>query len=270
MVKEFLMKPKSVDNLDMFQKTMNEYIFELKFDGGSAEIKKHDSSIVITHGKNPTHKNMKYPDLISDILQNIKDGEFIVELCVFDSRGISIFPDYLKRALTDNKIKINFMKDIFPITAVFHDITKHGDDDVTKMPLMDRKKLLNECVKESEHIKISKVFDKPDELLKQKDVIEGIVIKKRYSPYLYSKRDGWFKFRFNTEETVKCNDYEDTETGIVLITEDGRRINCAGEERSEAVKHKLMEGGTIELEIAYHERTMKGYRFTTIKRIVGE
>jgi len=270
-MKPLLMKPKSVDSIDGFtNKTIGDYIFEIKFDGGSSEIKRHKDNIEITHGSNPNLQNVKYPELIPEILKNVKDGEYVCELCVFDNRNISIFKDYVKRANTDNRCKINFIKDIYPIIAVFHDITKNGNDDVTMLSLMERKELLNKNVKPNKHIQISKVYDKPNEILKKKDLLEGVVIKKRNSPYQFGKRDNWWKFRFNKEEIVKCNNYEDTKTGIVLITVDGRRINLAGDKKSSIAKKKLLEGGTIEVEISYHERTGKGFRFTSIKRIVGE
>jgi len=261
-----LMKPKSVESLDGFIKNIEDYIFEIKQDGGSSEIKKHSSIVTITHGSNPNLQNVKYPELIPEI-QNIKDGDYVVELCVLNEKGVSFFPNFLKRQ-SDNRVKIDCLKEVFPVIAVFHDITKNGNDDVTNLSLMDRKNILNENVKESEHIQISKVYDNPDEIIKQKDLLEGIVIKKRTSPYQFGKRDNWWKFRFNREETVKCTNYEDTETGIVLITTDGRRINLAGE-RSHIAKKMILEGGFCEVEISYHERTLQGYRFTTVKRVVG-
>lgn len=267
MVKEYLMKPKSVESIDGFLQNIGDYIFEVKFDGGSSEIKKHNGIINITHGSNPNLQNAKYPELMPEIQNNVKDGEYVVELCVFNEKGVSFFNDYLKRQ-SDNRVKIDYLKDIYPIVSVFHDITKNGNDNVTMLSLMDRKNILNENVKVSEHIQISKVYDIPDEIIAQKDLIEGIVIKKRNSTYQFGKRDGWWKFRFNQEETVKCTNYEDTETGIVLITTDGKRINLAGE-RSHIAKKMILEGGFCEVEIAYHERTLQGFRFATVKRVVG-
>lgn len=268
MVNDYLMKPKAVNNLDGFLQNIGDYVFEEKLDGGSCEIKKHGDFITITHGSNPNIQNVKYPELIPEIQSNIKNGEYVVELCVLNNKGVSEFPLYLKRQ-TENKVKINFtLKNIYPVIAFFHDITKNGNDNITMLSWSERNEILKQNIKESEHIKIVKSYDKPDILLEQKDIIEGIVIKKRNSPYQFGKRDNWYKFRFNTEETVKCTDYEDTDTGIVLITTDGRRINLAGD-RSDIARKKILEGGFCEVEIAYHERTQQGFRFTTVKRIVG-
>jgi ATP-dependent DNA ligase len=260
------MKPQAVDSLEFYTKNYQQYIFEVKYDGGSSKISKNGNEVLIFHGKNPNPQNMKYPDLIPDILTNVKDGEYIAELCVLDKEGVSNFTNYMKRQLS-NKMKINFVKDIFPVVAVFHDIVKNGSENVNDFALMDRKKILEKNIKNSKHIQLIKYYEKPDEIVKQKDVLEGVVIKKRDSPYVFGKRQNWFKFRFNTEETVKCTNYEDTETGIVLITEDGRRVNLAGD-RSEIAKHKIMNDGCVIVEIAYHERTMQGFRFTSVKRVL--
>jgi len=302
-----LMKPKAVTDLELFKSNIEEYVFETKFDGGSSRIKIHRADelpLQILHHINPNLQNHKYPELVTEVNANVKDGDYIVELCVYrtdvlkviktgelikvtnpndeykkgmtykqalekgvlSNRGVTQFEDYLKRQ-TDNKTKISFRKDMFPIVAVFHDIVKHGNENIESLTLMERKKILSENVKQGEHIEISKMYDTPDELLKQQDFLEGIVIKKRNSPYRFGKRDEWWKFRFNMEETVKCISYEDTETGIVLITDDGRRVNLAGE-RSEIARRKIIDGGLVNVEISYHERTPQGFRFTTVKRIL--
>jgi len=264
-----LMKPKAVTDLEVFQKNIEDYIFECKFDGGSSRIKMHRAEKIplqVLHHINPNLQNHKYPELVTELNTNVKDGDYIVELCVYNDKGVTDFVQYLKRQ-TDNRTKIEFRKDMFPIVAVFHDIVKQGNEDIASLPLMERKKILSENVKQGKHIEISKVYDTPDELLKQQDLLEGIVIKKRNSPYRFGKRDDWYKFRFNMEETVKCISYEDTETGIVLITDDGRRVNLAGD-RSEIARKKLIDGGVVEVEISYHERTPQGFRFTTVKRVL--
>jgi ATP-dependent DNA ligase len=261
-----LMKPKATDTLDGFIKNKEEYVFQIKFDGGSSIIKKHNGLIEIFHGDNPNRQNVKYPELMLD-LKIIPDGDYIAELCVFNEKGVSEFRHFLKRQ-TENKVQINyFIKDKYPIVAIIHDIVKDGNTDVTGLSYIERLKILKEKITDTNHIKVIESFDKPDKILEQKDTLEGIVIKKRNSPYLFEKRDGWYKFRFNVEETVKCVSYENTETGIVLITEDGRRINLAGE-RSETARRKIENAGCVMCEISFHEKSDKGYRFTTVKRVL--
>ncbi len=261
-----LMKPKAVDTLDGFIKNKEEYLFQIKYDGGSSIIKKHNGLIEVFHGDNPNRQTVKYPELVAE-LKTIPDGDYIVELCVFNEHGVSEFRYFLKRQ-TENKVQINyFLKDKFPIVAIIHDVVKNGDTDVSNYPYVERLKILSESITDSNHIRLIESYDTPDKILEQKDVLEGVVIKKRNSPYLFGKRDDWYKFRFNVEETVKCVSYENSETGIVLITEDGRRVNLAGE-RSEGARRKIENEGAVTVEISYHEKSDKGYRFTTVKRVL--
>lgn len=271
-----LMKPHAIEEKGFNQllKRKEDFIFEIKEDGGSSKIEKHEGNILITHGSNPNPQMQKYPDLMNDLKNNLKDGVYIVELCVYDD-GVSSFSHYQQRQLT-NKIKIDLLKDDLPIVAVFHDIVKNKDEDVTGLPLMERKRILKKNVRETEHLKVIEIYDSPEPILEKRDSLEGIVIKKRDSPYLFDSRQGWYKFRFNKEEIVKCVDYENTKTGIVLITEDGGRINCPNQKKTKFAKEKLKkDGGTLEVEISHHPektKTKKGkgkYRFPTVKHIVG-
>jgi ATP-dependent DNA ligase len=262
-----LMKPKKVESMSGFDK-QEKYIYEIKEDGGSAIIYKHGDTVQIFHGFSDSLvvQNYKYPELVEECKTNLKDGEYPCELCVFKD-GVSQFNLYLKRQ-SESKVKIDFLKDLFPITAVIYDITKDGDEDITNVPLLERKKILSKNVTDGKHIKLIEYSNKPDKILEQKDKLEGVVIKDINSFYRFGKRDGWFKFRFNIEETLKIEKFEDTQTGIVLITNDGGRINLAGNRSSEA-KRKIMNGGFVEVEIAYHEKNEDGhYRFAKVKRVL--
>jgi hypothetical protein len=285
-----LMKPKHIENatanndveklLEPFIKNKEEYIFQIKKDGGSSKIaKKLDADINIFHGDNPNRQNVKYPELMKDFREQ-KDCEYIAELCVFDSNGVSVLNYYQKRCHTDNKIKIEYvLKDKYPIVAVVHDVVKIGNDDVTNWTYVDRLKFLSENLIETPHIKLIESFDNPFEIINRQKklqemkcpfLLEGIVVKKKTSPYLYGKRDGWWKVRWNKEETVKCVTFEDTQTGVVLITEDGRRINYSGDAKSREAKQIIIDEGCAIVELVYHIKTPTGYRDVSdveIKRV---
>jgi ATP-dependent DNA ligase len=285
-----LMKPRQIENptanndveklLEPFIKNKEEYIWQIKYDGGSSKIDKTENSINIFHGDNPNRQNVKYPELMQEFKEQ-KNCEYIVELCVFDENGVSVLNKYQKRCHTDNKIKIEyFLKDAFPVVAIVHDVTKIGDTDVTRWTYIDRLKFLKENLIETPHIKLIESFDNPFEIINRQkklmamekcvNFIEGIVLKKKTSPYLFGKRDEWWKVRWNKEETVKCITFEDTQTGIVLITEDGRRINYAGDEKSREAKQIIIEEGCVIVELVYHMKTPTGYRDASeveIKRV---
>lgn len=257
------MKPKKIDTIPEGDK----FIYEIKYDGGSAVIEKYQDTVKIYHNKNPDPQEYKYPELVEDCLHYLKDGVYICEIVVFN-QGISDFSLFQKRQV-ENKMKIQLRRKLYPVTAMIYDVIKVNGQDVTDYALLDRKKILSERVFDSKHIKIVEYFNKPDKLLRLKDKIEGIVIKDVNSTYKFGKRDGWFKYRFNIEETIKCVSYEVTPVGIVLITEDGRRINLAGH-RSEIAKRKIDEDGEVLVEVSYYQKTKDGFRFPVVKRIIGD
>lgn len=285
-----LMKPKHIENttanndveklLTPFLQNKDEYFYQPKYDGGSSKINNTGISTDIFHGDNPNRQNVKYPELMQDFKQQ-KKCEYIAELCVFDNNGVSVLNYYQSRCHTDNKIKIEYvLKKKYPIVAVVHDIVKIGNEDIVNWTYQDRLKYLTENLIETAHIKLVETFDNPYEIInRQKKLIEmnspvlleGLVIKKKTSPYLYGKRDGWWKVRWNKEETVKCVTYEETQTGVVLITEDGRRINYSGQEKSQEARQIIQEDGCVIVELVYHIKTPQGYRDVSdveIKRVI--
>ena len=259
-----LMKPKRVDTIPENNGSLR-YIYEEKYDGGSAVIEKYGSNVKIYHGENPNPVTYRYPEIVEGAL-SLKDGIYVCEIVVFGKDGVNSFDLFQKRQL-ENKRKIELRSKFFPAVAIIHDILKNFNEDTVDLALNERKKILRDNVFDSNHIRLIEFYDKPDKILEKKDKIEGIVIKEINSTYKFGKRDGWYKYRFNKEEVVKCVDYEDTKVGIVLITEDGRRINLAGH-RSEIAKKRLKEDGEVMVEVSYHRRTEKGFRFAVVKRIL--
>jgi ATP-dependent DNA ligase len=239
-------------------------IYELKYDGGSSRIKVKSGKVEIYHGDKNVLQNHKYPELLSE-LSKLKDGEYIAELCVINKEFPGgDFNKYLSR-MCENFFKIRQRSKEYPATAVIHDIV---NNDV----LSERKSILK-SIPSSEHVKIIEYYKTEDPILNLHKLfsVEGIVAKDLNSTYQFDKRSGWWKKRFNTEETVKCVSYEDwTKSdgtpGIVMTTDDGKRINLSGPRQQEA-KEKIDAAGFAMVEIAYHKVSDKGFRFTTVKRI---
>jgi ATP-dependent DNA ligase len=258
------MKPRKVDRLPFG----DNFIYEEKLDGGNCILIVKDASVCVRHGANPDNQNYKYPELISDI-KSISPGIYHGELVVFNKLGFSDFKLFLKRANLTNNFQIPLRAKQYPICLVIHDILEANGENVRDLPLSSRKKLLEQQVKPNEHLKIIQYYKSPDLLLKQRQHIEGIVIKDLKSTYQEGKRVG-FKVRFNKEKTVTCVDYEEHRegNGIVLITDDNKRINLAGP-RSDFARKELNNNGKIEVEICYHEETDSGYRFGVVKRVKG-
>lgn len=263
-MKTVVMKPKKLDTLP---KLRDKFIYEWKYDGGSCVIEKQGNRTSIFHSDNATNVSYKYPELIKDINNSVKDGTYIAELCVVSPRFVGgAFPLFLKRQC-ENSFKIQQRSKQYPITAMTYDIVSDGLENLCNDSLLDRKKMLEMNVKEAKHIKLVKYFTKPDSILKMKDTLEGIVIKDINTPYRFNRRDGWFKYRFNKEEVVRCVRFEDHPVGIVLFTEDNKKFNLPGP-RAELAKRIIKDNGFVDTEISYQSKSDKGFRFAVVKRVL--
>jgi len=254
-----VMKPKAIETIPK-----GNHIYELKYDGGSCVIEVKNNKIGIWHNNNGTNQIYKYPELVEDLKNSVKDGTYIAELCVITPRFKGgDFSLYLKRQC-ENRMKIEQRSKKYPITAVIYDIVKNDDEDVSDEKLIERKKILSKNINETEHIKIIEYHKSPKKFLDMKDKIEGFVIKNIDSIYRFNTRIGWYKYRFNTESVVKCITYEDHPKGIVLISDTERRFNLPGP-RSRIARSVINQKGFIEAEISAYKK-----RKAVVKRLIYE
>jgi len=269
----FTIKPMKPKKIGQIPSDNDNFIYECKYDGGGGLIQVDKGKAIIwhigTHGVYEVKRTYRYPLLAKEIQINIKDGLYHCELCVFDHLGFSHHALFQKRQC-EKQFVIDIKAKTFPVVAMIHDILFDGEQDVRGMALMGRKKLLIDNVTEGNHIQLVKPYRTADELLAQREYIEGIVIKDIDSPYLSGKRQG-FKYRFNKEKTVKVTSFEEHQNGngIILITHDNKRVNLAGN-RVEPTRQLLADGNEINVEISYYEETNNGYRFPVVKRVIAQ
>ena len=263
-MKTTVMKPQRTNNIPE-----GNYIYELKYDGGSAIIEKNNNGVAIYHNDNGTNQIHKYPELQHD-LSKLPNGTYIAELCCQSPEAVGgNFSNFLKRQC-DNNFKIQRRANQYPITAMVYDITVLDKEDLTNLSLLERKEMLSESIGTTSRIHLVEYYDNPESIieLSMQQQIEGIVAKNVNKPYLFEKRDGWYKVRFNKEETVKCIAYETWSSsdksleGIVLTTEKGDRINLPGKRRLTAMQ-KIKDDGFVMVEVSKY-----GRRFPVAKRVL--
>jgi len=241
--------------------------FEIKYDGGRVicdTTGKYGSPVIWSRRGN--HLNNQFPDIMKDLSQQ-KKAVFDGELVAFDRYGISDF-NLFQRRLVSNPIEIQQRVNSIPATLMVFDIIELDGQRLTNLPLKDRYEILKKTLKETPHIKLTPHFDTPDKLLTMHN-IEGIVIKKVDGGYFEGKRfDVWQKLKFTQEATVKVTGYEKHPAGILMITEEGYRVNCNGCQ-SEIGKKLLDKKQEFKIEIVFLEKTNGGkLRFPSFKRYV--
>lgn len=175
-----------------------DFIFELKFDGIRAVAFLGEDKTYIINRKSSNISETTYPELC-DLHKQVSAN------CVLDGEIIALTngkPDFFKlqsRALNSNPIRAGFAAKSDPVQFVAFDIMHYDGRDVVDLPLHERKKLLQNVIKENERIVVSKHVEEQGRALfalAEKEGLEGIIAKRKSSLYKEGIRNGdWLKIK---------------------------------------------------------------------------
>jgi DNA ligase-1 len=190
------------------------HVAELKLDGIRMVISNEDQPRIYTrHNNNVTSK---YPELLDTPFDTgtVLDGELI---CV-DENGKPDFSAAMRR--------FSSKKDKTPVCFCAFDIIKYKGTDVTKLPLYNRKELLDRSFRDSIHYKkIQPANGLPTDYydVVAANELEGIVIKDMTSKYTIGKRSwSWQKVIHWTHADVFITGYRKKELGWLTSIVDGK------------------------------------------------
>ena len=191
-----------------------DYIYELKLDG---------IRCIAYLGKDVVLQNKRFKDVteiypeLSGMFKCVKkntvlDGELVVL-----SNGKPDFYALQKRSLMSDKFRIQLAAKKQPVQFAAYDILYY-DVDLTDMPLMERKAILQEKVIEGNGLSISRYIEEKGiaffNLAKEQD-LEGIVAKRKDGPYHIGKRTSdWVKIKVMQDEDLLILGYQPDEDGI--------------------------------------------------------
>ena len=178
-----------------------EWIFEVKFDGTRTiaylDLEKNSFKFLNRRG---IFFEKRYPEILKDIPNSINAKKVIIdgEICVFEG-GKPNFYKLAEREQVGSKFRIELLSKLMPATFIVFDILHLDGEDLIDLPLMERKKILREVVKESNNILISSWVEEKGikffEEVKKRE-LEGIVAKKKDSRYEIGKRSkNWLKIK---------------------------------------------------------------------------
>ena len=182
------------------------WIFEIKWDGYRAIAYKNRSVELISRG----HKsyNARFPDIIKALSK--LPGRFILdgEIVIVDSQGRSQFQllqNYQRR------------KEGTPYYYLF-DILSFEGRDLTKLPLLDRKKILKRLLSKSRHVSLrfsSYIASKGTACFRQakKKGFEGIIAKKVDSAYQFRRSKDWLKIKTGRRQEVVIGGFTESKGG---------------------------------------------------------
>ena len=203
---------------DAFDST--DYIFELKLDGVRC-LAYLDQTGTELRNKRHLRVTSIYPEL-ADIHKQIKkrcilDGELVV----IGGDGKPDFSEMKRRALMHNDFKIKLASAKLTVSFVAFDMVYLDGKQLTDLPLMERKELLETTVKENERLAISRyIEEKGTQLyaLAEQQNLEGIVAKRKDSKYFFGKRTkDWIKIKNLLDDDFVICGYIEKENNVVSI-----------------------------------------------------
>src|ERR1700674_197496 len=176
-----------------------QWTYEIKFDGYRAIAVKSGQTINL-FSRRCMSFNSHYPYLV-EALADLPDGTVVDgEVCALDDAGRPNF-----------NLLQQFRSGASRICYFIFDLLVCNDRDLTKLPLVERRKLLNLLKLKSERIRISEQFEVPanDILVAVREQkLEGVVAKRKDSSYEAGKRSGsWIKYRVNRGQELVIGGY---------------------------------------------------------------
>ena len=178
----------------------DEWLFEVKWDGIRAISYVNDELGI--RGRNQTELLNNFPELVE--LKNLAgkcvlDGEIIVM-----KNGKADFSAVIKRNQSTAP-DIEHLSIEFPATYVVFDILEKDGLPLLDVPLLERKMILKDSVREGKYVVLSVfVEDKGESYFRAalEKGVEGIMAKKKQSPYEPGKRsNNWLKIK----QTKTCD-----------------------------------------------------------------
>jgi bifunctional non-homologous end joining protein LigD len=176
--------------------TDKDWIFEIKWDGFRA-ISYVDTAEFSIRSRNQKELKHNFPELeeLTRLAKGVVlDGEIVV---MHD--GKPDFQDLLERGQAVSDAEIKRQQGRSPAIYIVFDILEKNGEMLAKLPLMERKKILQDSLTEGPHVILSDFIEEKGEayykLVLEKS-LEGVMAKKRDSHYEEGLRTGsWLKIK---------------------------------------------------------------------------
>ncbi len=172
------------DAEEIMEKIGKKAFVEYKYDGERIQAHKNGNEVVLYSRRQEviTHQ---YPDVVQLILTNIK-----ADTCVLEGECVAIDPDsgkmkpFQELMRRRRKTNIESMQKEVPVALFVFDILYLNGADVTSLPMLDRRKLMEETIEVSDRVSltIGEFTEEPDRLYEIfEDAIntgyEGVIAK---------------------------------------------------------------------------------------------
>ena len=188
---------------DAFKKIKNDFAAEYKLDGERAQIHKKNNEIVL-FSRSLENITRYYPDVVEKISKciNANDGIFEAEIVAVNENTGNFLP-FQELMHRRRKYKLEQAVADYPITVNFFDVLYYNQTDYLEKPYMERRKTLENIIKENNFAKLvpmSIVSNEGDVTESLENSInsgcEGLMLKVIDSPYRAGTRgNNWLKLK---------------------------------------------------------------------------
>jgi DNA ligase D-like protein (predicted ligase)/DNA ligase D-like protein (predicted 3'-phosphoesterase) len=172
-----------------------DWIFEIKWDGFRAIAYVNEE--VSLRSRNEKELKHDFPELeeLKGLTQNVVlDGEIVIM-----KGGRADFQSLLERGKAGSLVNLEIQTRRSPALYVVFDILEKDGNPLINLPLMERKRILRDSVRDGQHVLVSDFVEEKGEAYYQAALqkgLEGIMAKKRDSPYEPAGRSGsWLKIK---------------------------------------------------------------------------
>jgi DNA ligase D-like protein (predicted ligase) len=177
----------------------HEHLFEIKWDGIRI-LAFFGNNVVRLQGRKRTDATPRYPEIVRALEQLPGEGILDGEVVVLDADGRPNFQRVLAREQTATRDAALLKARQHPVVYVAFDLLYRNGVDLCERPLIERKRLLSELLKDppASILESTYILHEGKALFKQADEhgLEGIVAKSLTSRYRQGERShDWLKLK---------------------------------------------------------------------------
>lgn len=196
-----------------------DFLYEIKLDGIRCIAYVEPDNLILQN-----KRGMNLTSLFPELKQGYKiyckkcilDGEIIVY-----RDGKTDFYAIQRRVMMTDKFKIHLASVDAPASFVAFDILYLDGEQITNLPLIERKKLLRKTVRDTKLFAVSQYIENAGCALFEQTklfALEGVVAKRLNSKYYYDRRtQDWIKFKHLADDDFVVCGYIEKEKGITSI-----------------------------------------------------
>jgi ATP-dependent DNA ligase len=231
------------------------YCFEQKFDGVRMLGLRNGSEVRLI-GRSGEDYTRQFPEITEalgtyakregsppHIRIKVYPSEFLLDGEMCSSNGD--FRSIAGRVHVKDAFKISLTAKVNPATYHVFDILSLEGQNLTSLPLRERKRVLEENIHETDRIKV--VHQQPlEELVKRVEAheIEGIVAKRLNSPYELRRSSNWLKFRPADTFDLPIIGYEESDKPdrpfrSLVLDWNGKELQAASGLTAQDLQHAL-------------------------------